>query len=73
MNDTMWRYIKLSNNAQTQEYLQSVERLYSGDPDKMKTWVEQEELHQNQRLEYEMKNSAQNITDSRSSFKKKGK
>lgn len=70
MNDIMWRYIKISNNAQNLEYLQSVERLYSVDPDKMKTLVEQEELHQKQVLESEMKNPVHNITDSISSLKK---
>jgi hypothetical protein len=48
MHDIMWRYVKSTNHGQNLDYLQAVEKLYLGDPAKMKSLVEMEELHRKQ-------------------------
>ncbi len=73
MNDMLWRYIKLSNNSQNLEYLQSVERMYLAHPEKMKYLVEKEELKLKQKAESEINNPGQSAADTTSVLDKKRK
>jgi hypothetical protein len=73
MNDIMWRYIKLSKNSQNLEYLQSVERLYLGHAEKMKSLVETEELKLKQKAESEINNPGHSTPDTTSVLNKKKK
>jgi hypothetical protein len=73
MNDMLWRYIRLSNNSQNLEYLQSVERMYLAHPEKMKYLVEKEELRIKQIGESEIKNHDQSAPDTTSVLDKKRK
>lgn len=73
MNDMLWRYIKLSKNSQNLEYLQSVERLYLGDPEKMQSLVEKEELKLKQIAESEFINHDYSTPDTTSVLNKKKK
>jgi hypothetical protein len=72
-NDMLWRYIKLSNNSQNLEYLQSVERIYLADPEKLKSLVEKEELRLKQIAESEINNPGQSAADTTSVLDKKRK
>ena len=52
MHDVMWRYVKLTNQSQNLEYLQWIEEMYSNDPEKMKSFVEKEELRLKHLVEF---------------------
>ncbi len=69
-NDILWRYVKATNKSQNLEYLQSVENLYLNDPEKMKSLVEEAELHQKQLAESKAQNRGQVSRDSIPSPKK---
>jgi hypothetical protein len=69
----MWRYIKLSNNSQNLEYLQSVERLYLENPEKIQSLVEKEELKLKQIAESEINNPSHSAPDTTSVLNKKRK
>ena len=73
MNDLMWRYIKLSNNSQNLEYLQSVERMYLTSPEKMKILVEKEELSLKQIAESEINKPGHSEADTTPGLNKKRK
>jgi CHASE3 domain sensor protein len=70
-NDLLWRYIKVTANSQYREYLQTLEQGHAEDPDKMKSFVDQEELNQKQVAESETGNQIQNPPDSVLSTSKK--
>jgi hypothetical protein len=62
-NDLLWRYIKVTAGSQNLEYLQRLEKGYLDDPDKVKSFVEQQELTQKQVAESETRNQIQNSND----------
>ncbi len=66
VNDMMWRYIKIMNHSQNLEYFHSIERQFLENPEKIKSLVEQEELHQKQIAESEINNHIQKASDTAS-------
>ena len=45
-NDLLWRYVKVVSKNKNLEYLQTLENLHLKDPEKMKFFVDEEELRQ---------------------------
>ncbi|GAC1419603.1 MAG: hypothetical protein NVS1B13_06580 [Flavisolibacter sp.] len=73
MNNAAWRYLKLSSDPESLEYLQSIERVYLSDPKKMESWIEKKVLIHAQMAESATKTTLHNNIDSSKTRKKQGK